>query len=689
MQPVISNQFSAISKPSNQVPWTTDNVPSHQKEISMTSRIFTKSILTLAVAFLLLAISAHSATIYSYTQNAGGARDWEDDANWSGSWPTPVAGDTIQANLTMTAATFLNLGADRTFEAWTSNFQGFGPTDFTINSGYTINLVPDVPGETPTITHNGKGSVTMQNLLAGTDGLKKAGSQTLVLDNASNSFSGGIELAAGTLKFTSDAALGDASNDITVSGTSTLSAPTNNTTVGRDVAISNGATLLYTDKNTFTISGAVTGQGGMQVSASGFGNQDFNLSNTANTFTGSLKLGQGDTGVVFTTNSFADSTNPFEMQIGSKGDTKFVYGSGAVAPLVLDNRQVILSGTQTKNHVIENANTDPNNTITITKDLSITSTVARKLVLQGVNTGSNTISGIIPDGASGGVTSLEKNGTGTWVLAGANSYTGATTVNDGLLVFVNTSARPSGSTVTVQATGSVGLGVGGAGGYTVADVDALYAGTLTGFSLNSSSGIAIDTTGDFPYSTAITGSRDLTKLGGKTLTLSGNNTYTGTTTVTEGTVIIDTGAVTSGQGSYTVGSGAALGGNGEIGLADNKTVTFGDGALFYFDENSTLTVSGTNVTVDVTELSIADILNLDASTPVGPYTLIEAGTGSVTITVTNSNWGIDNAALLGGKKYAYFSAGSLQLNVFEIPEPSTAILAGLGLMGVCFRRRRK
>ena len=530
----------------------------------------------------------------------------------------------------------------------------------------------------------------MENILAGTSGLKKDGSQVLVLNNASNSFSGGIELAAGTLRFASDAALGDSSNDITVSGNSTLIASTNNTVMARNVTLNAGVTLSFTEKNTTTISGTVTGAGGIYMNPSGYGSQSLILSSTGNTFSGPIKVGR-DSAPTLTVNSLADSANPINLVLGNKGDTKFVYGAGAIAPLVFGatGRQVILSGNQTKSHVLENANTDPNNTITITKDLSITSTTSRKLVLQGVNTGSNTIAGIIPDGA-GSVTSLEKNGTGTWVLAGANSYTGSTSVNDGLLVFANTSAKAA-ADVTVGANGSVGLGVGGTGYYNAADVDALYTNSLTGFNLNASSGVAIDTSaGDFTYASTIAGSRAFTKLGKNSLTLSGNNSYTGITTITAGTVLID--STTTGQGSYTVEKGAALGGNGTIGLADNETITFAPGAKFAFDPNNTLTVSGNNVTVDVSELSIADILNLDASTPVGIYTLIQDASTSVTITATNDNWGVDNAYLLGGQTYAYFQPGSLQLNVYQatpVPEPSTAILAALGLMGLSHRRRRK
>jgi autotransporter-associated beta strand protein len=57
---------------------------------------------------------------------------------------------------------------------------------------------------------------------------------------------------------------------------------------------------------------------------------------------------------------------------------------------------------------------------------------ARTLTLKGSNTGTNTFAPVIGDGA-GGTTSLVKDGTGTWVISGANTYTGNTTILDGTL----------------------------------------------------------------------------------------------------------------------------------------------------------------------------------------------------------------------------------------------------------------
>jgi fibronectin-binding autotransporter adhesin len=60
---------------------------------------------------------------------------------------------------------------------------------------------------------------------------------------------------------------------------------------------------------------------------------------------------------------------------------------------------------------------------------------ARTLTLSGTSAGSNTISGHIADNntTNGALVSLVKNGSGTWILAGNNTYSGNTTVNAGKL----------------------------------------------------------------------------------------------------------------------------------------------------------------------------------------------------------------------------------------------------------------
>lgn len=71
----------------------------------------------------------------------------------------------------------------------------------------------------------------------------------------------------------------------------------------------------------------------------------------------------------------------------------------------------------------------------------------KTVTLQGSTAGAGEIVGIIKDNSGINKTSLAKQGTGTWTLSGANTYTGATVVNAGSL-FVNGSIT---SAVTVNA----------------------------------------------------------------------------------------------------------------------------------------------------------------------------------------------------------------------------------------------
>jgi len=77
-------------------------------------------------------------------------------------------------------------------------------------------------------------------------------------------------------------------------------------------------------------------------------------------------------------------------------------------------------------------------------------TGARSLTLTGTNTGNNTLSAVVGD--SGGATSLNKNGSGTWLLTSTSGYTGATTVTAGTLVV--SGGLSATASVAVNNTGS-------------------------------------------------------------------------------------------------------------------------------------------------------------------------------------------------------------------------------------------
>ncbi|MEI6674288.1 MAG: autotransporter-associated beta strand repeat-containing protein, partial [Verrucomicrobiota bacterium] len=179
-----------------------------------------------------------------------------------------------------------------------------------------------------------------------------------------------------------------------------------------------------------------------------------------------------------------------------------------------------------------------------------------------------------------GAGTLTKIGTGTWTLAVANTYTGLTLVNEGTLRLGVSNAIPSGNVVKIIATGSAtaaldlggfpltlgsGLILGGNSAAGVAEIIGTGAGsvlTLSGgptaltYSATGNPGdAAISTTkldlnnaaqtltiGNSTSSTteltiaSIIQNGSLTKYGAGVLSLTGTNTYTGSTLVAEGTL---------------------------------------------------------------------------------------------------------------------------------------------------------
>lgn len=80
-------------------------------------------------------------------------------------------------------------------------------------------------------------------------------------------------------------------------------------------------------------------------------------------------------------------------------------------------------------------------------------TLPRTFTLSGTNTDDNEIVGVIGDSAKGGIVNLNKNGSGKWILSGANTYTGSTTVNDGILSITSAFLNDT-STITI-ASGAI------------------------------------------------------------------------------------------------------------------------------------------------------------------------------------------------------------------------------------------
>ena len=266
--------------------------------------------------------------------------------------------------------------------------------------------------------------------------------------------------------------------------------------------------------------------------------------------------------------------------------------------------------------------------------------------LQGNNT---TISNALLAGpGSGGLTLISTGGGGTLTLSGANTYTGATAISAGSLQAGIANAIPSGSAVTLANGATLKLNnhnetiasladSGTAGGNVT-----LGSGTLT--TGNSASTI---------YTDMISGTGGLTEQGSGTFTLGGGNTYTGPTTVSAGTLLVN-GSLASAS-AVSVASGATLGGSGTAagrivdsgvvspgqsfgltgtGILNAGPTTFNSGSSFDVELNGTTAGSGydqLSVTGSATLGSGVAALNL----AIGPN--FSASTGATfNILVTSS-----------------------------------------------------
>ncbi|EBG3520496.1 autotransporter-associated beta strand repeat-containing protein [Salmonella enterica] len=656
----------------------------------------------------------------------------------SGSGQVVKSGDdalTLSGSNTYTGGTTISGG---TLVA--SNVEALGSGDVTDNATLEMNTGGD-----------------FANNIGGTGSVVKSGDKTLTLSGA-NSYTGGTTISGGTLvannvealgtgDVTNNATLelntgGDFANNIggtgsvvksgdgalTLSGANSYSGATTisgGTLIATNVnalgtgAIDNRASLLLDASGQFTVTDLTTESGGNTEIGAGSTLQATTLtqksdstltinlnSNTADpvihaasqvSLAGTLDItGVGD--VLDSDPASTDDLDTFTLIASDKtiaGDFEKLTVAGMDADLAdfitVDGRiddtgkQYELTTALTWYADRDDAVTDAHGTFNLT---NADGSFAVNTVLENVDATLDPASATDWDG-----TSLIKQGAGTLILNAENTYTGGTTISGGTLVATNIDALGSGD-VTDNATLELNTGgtfdnaisgsgqvvksgddvltLSGANSYSggtlisdgtlvASNVEALGTGDVTDDAV-----LELNTGGDFDN--AISGSGQVEKSGDGTLTLSGSNTYTGGTTINDGTLIA-TSVDALGSGDVTDNATLALNTGGTFDNAisgSGQVVKSGDDVLTLSGANSysggTLISDGTLVASNVEALGSGDVTN-DAvlelntggtfdNTISGSGRVVKSGDGALTLSGANSYSGgtlISDGTLIAGR----------------------------------------
>ena len=275
---------------------------------------------------------------------------------------------------------------------------------------------------------------------------------------------------------------------------------------------------------------------------------------------------------------------------------------------------------------------------------------------------------------------VKQEGTGTLTLSGTNAYEGGTQVNAGTLAI------------------SIDRNVGAVPAMVDPDNITLNGGTLrflTGFTtLHANRGITLgagngtlstDASVTANYNGVIAGTAGLTKSGSGTLTLTNVQTYTGTTTISGGTLNVGDGSdalAALGANTLSIGTGATLNFNHSADVTVANAIS-GAGQLNKLDIN-TLTLTGMNSYTGATGTGSAGGMVFTNNT--APATSGFTGASTVTIEPASTSFG---SLVTGNYTYANTLTG---LTLGKVGNLTNVILNSLWTLlarSPCTRRKSR
>ncbi|HWR01661.1 MAG TPA: autotransporter-associated beta strand repeat-containing protein, partial [Chlorobaculum sp.] len=478
-------------------------------------------------------------------------------------------------------------------------------------NGGTISGSGNISGNGYTYFNVGNGNGTYSGAisdgLSGSRNVFKYGEGTLTL-SGNNTFTGGIGIYAGTLSLGSPGALGSSGGIIFRGGILQYSAANNIDYSARISAKEGNACRIDTNGQSITFAS--------DINADSFQKQGTGILTLKgnNSFTNGFTLTQGTLSL----------GSP-----GALGSTGSIVVNGGILQYS-DKNQIDYSGRFIQNPTF-NIIIDTNG--------------------QSVNFGSNLV---ISSG------SLTKLGEGTLTLSGYGNQLACP-------IYIN--------------SGTLQLGSGGAlNEYSHSHSQLYFGGGTLQYSANnntdyssfirsSSKPVSIDTNGQtVTFATALPDNSSLIKTGLGTLILTGSNTYTGTTTVSAGTLQVGNGGTTGKLGTGTVTTNADLVFNrsGDVSLSDlapnsagiggSGNVTALIGGNFNVDRTVSLTGGSSKITLASGVNVLAGITNGGDVTL--NSTITTSNTGTISIFQGNPNTNILDSKMVGASgetKYKYYN----------------------------------
>jgi len=577
--------------------------------------------------------------------------------------------------------------------------------------------------------------------------LTKVGNNTIAVQASGSGFAG-VVINGGLVQMENTAAFGNA--PFTINNGGALST-WYGLTLANQLTINSGGVVRQAYGWSDTYSGAVTLGGAAVVDASsgsitfsGVMSGSGSLSKTgaatvtlsgANTYSGDTTLSGG--GVTrFATVGQQAVQGPVVMagagflvmdqpnQFGAASTVSFTAGS--YAEMALYGHDQTIAGLSGNNYaVIQNAHAglgpaSANSTLTINQSFD------------------SYYSGWIRDNTGNGLDpyklSLVKTGSGTLGLDGTNyGYSGSTTVNGGTIEYYNVAAANSTSKITVNdgghlffnantTSGTVNAPLelnGSSGGATVrANVGGgqlTFTGPVTLLGDSRIEATAANSTVNF--TNAIGGTGNLTFAGGGKQVLSGANTYSGTTTVSAGSLAVNGSLASS---VVTVAAGAKLQGNGTLAGAVNVQGTLSPGnspgvitlgSLVLGGSSTTLieingtgrgvSYDGVNVTGSSNSLTYGGLLSFNfgsLSPDFVTYHIFDftGGFSGAFTTVSSTGAYVGTWTDIGGGQFQLLSGPQTLTftqstgDVVVVPEPAAIGMAAIGMVlaGRWLARRR-